>query len=188
MKPLASLAAFAVLTLAGGAAWAQSPPCGARDNVVLADLGLHVINAGFQRRVGCHLSLQASAGLYGPWTVNNNVAGLAGADHDPPGDAIGVGLRLRPFFYPMGRAPAGLWVSPFVQGALLSATRGGQSLTGVGVAAGLSVGWAWLFGERWLLALGLGGQYHTASFAGSAAFPGFARFAPTVDINVGYAF
>lgn len=185
MKHAAVPAALALL-LAGGAASAQ--PCTARPNAVVADLGMHVINVGYQRTLGCLVTVQASAGLYSPWTVNSNVLGLAGGDHDPPGDVIGFVLRGRAFVHPFGTAPGGFWVSPFAQAGAVVATRGGASLAGPALAAGLSVGWTWLPGERWLIGLGLGAQYHTASFDGSAAFPGFARLSPTVDINVGFRF
>jgi hypothetical protein len=184
MRP-ALLAALASL-LATRAAAAQD--CVARPNAVVADLGLHVISLGYQRTRGCVVTVQASAGLYSPWTVNSNVLGLAGADHDPPGDVIGFALRARAFVHPFGTAPGGLWVSPFVQAGPVRATVGGVASGGLAAAAGLSVGWTWLLGERWLLGLGLGAQYHTASFDGSAAFPGFARFSPTVDINVAFRF
>ncbi len=180
--PVASVA-LSVL-FAGSAASAQ--PCARRPNALVADLGLHVINVGYQRTLGCFVTAQASAGLYSPWMVNSNVLGLAGGDHTPAGDVIGVVLRARAFVHPFGTAPGGFWVSPYVQAAVVGATRGGQSLTGPALAAGLSIGWTWLLGERWLLGLGLGAQYHTATFDGAATFPGFARFAPTVDINVGF--
>lgn len=183
MKPSVAPVALALL-LAGGAASAQ--PCARRPDAVVADLGLHVINLGYQRTLGCFVTAQASAGLYSPWTVNANVLGLAGGDHSPAGDVIGAVLRGRAFVYPFGTAPGGFWVSPFVQAAVVGATRDGRSLLGPALAAGLSVGWTWRLGERWLLGLGLGAQYHTATFDGSAAFPGFARFSPTVDINVGF--
>jgi hypothetical protein len=167
---------------------AAAQTCVGRPNAVVADLGLHVINVGYQRTLGCLVTVQASAGLYSPWTVNSNVLGLAGADHDPAGDVIGLVLRARAFVHPLGTAPGGLWVSPFAQAGPVSATRGGASLGGLAVAAGLSVGWTWLPGDRWLVGLGLGAQYHTARFEGSTAFPGFARFSPTVDINAGFRF
>lgn len=180
--------ASASLTLAAATAQAQPSPCTERPDAVVADLGLHVVNVGYQRTLGCYVSVQASAGLYGPWVVNNNVLGLAGADHDPPGDVIGGVLRVRAFVHPFRHAPTGLWVSPFAQGGLVTATRAGASQLGYAFAAGLSVGWTWRLGERWLLALGLGAQYHRVEINGSADFPGFSRFAPTVDINVGYSF
>lgn len=175
------------LLLTPTAAFAQTPrPCDARPNVLLADLGLHVVNVGYQRTVGCHVSLQVSAGLYGPWTINGNVLGLGGGDHSPPGDVIGAVGRLRAFFYLTGDAPGGLWVSPFVQGGPVFATRGDIVIDGSAIAAGASVGYAFTLGQRFLLSLGLGVQYNRASFENSTAFPGFSRVSPTVDINVGY--
>lgn len=41
--------------------------------------------------------------------------GLAGADHDPPGDVIGAVLRGRAFVFLVGAAPGGLSVSPFAR-------------------------------------------------------------------------
>ncbi len=179
------LSPLAAALLAAPSAQAQ-PSCGERPNALVADLGMHVVNVGYQRTLGCYLAAQASAGLYVPWNVNLNVLGL-GEEHDPPGDVAGFVARARVFVFPLGGAPAGLWVSPFAQGGVVRGTRGGETLTGAAFAAGLSVGWTWRLGARWLLGLGFGGQYHTASFEGSAAFPGFARFSPTVDINVAYA-
>lgn len=182
--PRAALAATIASLLFAGSARAQT--CDEPPNAVVADLGLHVISAGYQRSLGCFVTVQSSVGLYGPWMVNNNV--LGGGDHDPPGDVIGFALRGRVFVHPLGTAPGGLWISPFAQAGLVTATRGGVALSGPALAAGLSLGWTFRLGARWLLALGVGAQYHTASFDGSAAFPGFARLAPTVDINVGYRF
>jgi hypothetical protein len=155
---------------------------------VLLDLGLHVVNAGYQRAVGCYLVLQASAGLYAPWLVNNNVLGLAGGDHDPPGDVLGGVVRLRAFITPLGDAPGGLWLSPFAQVGAVRGSRAGGARPGVAFAAGLSVGWAWVIARRVLLAVGVGAQLHLAAFDGTFAFPGFLRAAPTLDLNVGYAF
>jgi hypothetical protein len=183
---------FAGTTLLVGAAAAAEPPdaapCLARPNAAVADLGLHVINVGYQRTLGCYGSAQVSAGLYGPWMVNSNVFGLAGGDHDPPGDVLGGAVRLRPFINPLGSAPTGLWISPFAQAGVVRGTRSSERLVGYAFAAGLSAGWTWRLGERFLLALGVGGQYHRVAFAGDVSFPGFSRFAPTVDINVDYSF
>ena len=162
--------------------------CDERPNALVADLGLHVVNVGYQRSIGCHVALQASAGIYRPWTVNYDVLGLGGGDDDPDGDVGGFVLRVRPFVHPLGAAPTGFWLSPFGQVGPVSATRGGESVSGIAYAAGLSAGYTFSFGERVLLAIGAGAQYHAARLDGSTDFPGFARFAPTLDLNVGYAF
>lgn len=158
-----------------------------RPGAIVADLGLHVVAAGYQRALSPRLALQASAGLYGPWTVNNNVLGNGGGDHDPPGDVLGAMLRARAFVFLWGDAPGGLWLSPFAQVGLVTATVRGEAALGPAWAAGASVGYTVRLGSRWLLALGLGAQYHVAAPGGGASFPGFARVSPTVDINVGYA-
>lgn len=180
------------LTTLGLASMAEAAPneasCGDKPNAIVADLGLHVINVGYQRTLGCYVVAQSSAGLYGPWTVNSNVLGLGGGDQNPPGDVIGFVVRARAFVFPLGHAPGGLWISPYVQGGPVVGTRGGEKHVGPAFASGLSVGWTFRLGERVLLGLGLGGQYHRTSFAGSTARPGFALFGPTVDINVGVRF
>lgn len=178
---LTAFAACAALTRAAGA-----DDCALRPNAIVADLGMHVINAGFQRTLGCHVVAQGSVGLYVPWTVNTNALGLAGGDRDPPGDVAGAVLRGRAFFFPWGAAPTGLWVSPFAQGGPVWGTRGGVSRVGPALAAGLSLGGTFAVGARVLIALGLGAQYHVVTFEGDASPPGFARFSPTVDINVSF--
>lgn len=182
-KPLGLSLAASLVALAPDA----SAVCGERPGAVVADLGLHVVNFGYQRSLGCYLTLQATAGLYVPWTVSSDVLGLGGG-RDGSITVGGLGLRARAFFHPLGSAPSGLWISPFVQGGVVRANPPSGDLYGPAFAAGLSVGWTWRLGERWLLALGLGGQYHRVEIDGRADFPGFSRFAPTVDINVGYSF
>ncbi len=162
-----------------------SAECGERPAAAVADLGLHVVNLGYQRSFGCYLTLQATAGLYVPWMVTNDVFGLGGGRDGSI--AVGaVALRTRAFIHPLGSAPSGLWVSPFVQGGLARAAAPTGDLIGSAFAAGVSVGWTWRLGARWLLGLGLGAQYHRASFQGSTDAPGFSRIGPTVDINVAY--
>lgn len=188
-----TLCAFTVATVAllinsGNANAAEPPPCVMRPNAIVADLGMHVINLGYQRTVNCYFAVQSSAGLYGPWTVNSNVLGLGGGDQNPDGDVIGFVIRGRVFVFPFGRAPGGLWISPYVQRAAVVGTRSDEKIVGAALATGLSVGYTFRLGERWLIGLGLGGQYHRASFAGSTARPGFSLFGPTLDINVGFRF
>ena len=157
-----------------------------RPSAVVADLGLHVVNAGYQRTLNCTVALQVSAGLYGPWTVNKNVAGLAGGDRDA--DVVGAVLRTRLFVFLRRRAPLGPWLSPFVQGGLVRATVAGETQSGNALAGGLAVGWTFRVARRWLLALGAGAQLHRVSVDGSTDDPGFARLGPHVDINVNYTF
>jgi len=172
-------------------ALAQPVPCNERPHALVADLGQHVVNLGYQRTLGCYVAVQASAGLYVPWIVNRNVFGQGDASQ-PNGDVFGTVVRARAFVFPLGTAPSGLWVSPFVQAGWVGASRrgeaGGDSLSGHALAAGLTAGWTFRLGRRFLLGLGFGGQYHRAVFGGSTAFPGFGRFATTVDINVAYRF
>ncbi len=161
----------------------QSPETELPKNVALADLGLHVINVGYQRTVHPHVALQASIGLYTPWTQNINLLGLSGEANR--GDCTGYVLRVRPFFYLIKEAPRGLWVSPFVQGALAYQTAGSETVWGQVWAGGASVGWAWLPFDRLHIVFGLGGQFHASVFSKG---PQFARFYPTLDGSLGWAF
>ncbi len=183
-----ALATAALLANMGETSAAEPPPCVMRPNALVADLGLHVINLGYQRTINCYFVVQSSAGLYGPWTVNSNVLGLGGGTQNPDGDVIGFVIRGRVFVFPFGHAPGGLWISPYAQRAAVLGTRANEKLVGPALATGLSVGWTFRLGERWLLGLGLGGQYHHVSFAGSTTRPGFSLFGPTVDINLGVRF
>lgn len=187
---VSSVAVFSTIMLFTSAAEAAptTAPCAEKPNAIVADLGLHVINVGYQRTFGCYFAAQSSAGLYGPWTVNSNVLGLGGGDQNPPGDVIGFVVRGRVFVFPLGHAPGGFWISPYIQGGPVSGTRTGEKLVGPAFASGLSLGWTFRLGERVLLGLGLGGQYHRTSFARSPARPGFSLFGPTVDINLGVRF
>ncbi|HVK70758.1 MAG TPA: hypothetical protein VM694_40160 [Polyangium sp.] len=178
----------AAVLLIASAAHAEEPSCAERPNAVVADLGLHVVNAGYQRVFGCHVTVQATAGLYGPWTVTQNVLGLGGGDRTPDEDVIGMVLRGRVFFHPLGRAPGGLWISPYTQAGPVRSRVASEKIWGPAFAAGLSAGWTWRLGNHVLLGLGLGAQYHRASFLGRTARPGFSLFGPTVDINVGFRF
>ncbi|MCU0686669.1 MAG: DUF3575 domain-containing protein [Polyangiaceae bacterium] len=162
-------------------------PCVRQPNLLVADLGLHVVNAAYQRTLSCAFSAQIGAGLYVPWVVNRDVFGLGGGDRSPPDDVAGFVVRGRGFFHLANDPQAGPWLSPFAQAGPVRATRDDRSVRGRALAAGLSAGWAFAFGTHWRLALGAGVQYHVAQFGDSAARPGFARLGPTIDINLGYA-
>jgi hypothetical protein len=181
----ASLAA-ALLAYGEAAAADEASSCVRRPNQIIADLGLHVVNGGYQRALGCTFSAQMSAGLYVPWTVNRDVFGLGGGNRSPPDDVAGLIVRGRGFVHLAGDPQAGPWLSPFVQGGVARATRADERVWGRALAGGLSAGWTFAFGERWRLALGAGAQYHVAQFGETAARPGFARFGPTIDVNVGF--
>ena len=152
-------------------------------NLVLADVGLHVVGLGFQRSFTPQVAVQLSASLYVPWTQSQNFLGAAGSSS--LGDVAGVIARLRVFVYPGACAPTGFWLSPFVQAGLANETRDGVKQQGTVWAAGTSAGWGWLFFDYLHLALGLGVQFHASKFPRG---PGFERFYPQVEANLGYAF
>lgn len=176
-----------VLVSAGSAA--ARPAEEIRDrtpNVLLADLGLHVLGVGLQRTLGPRLAVQLALDSYTPWTQNENLFGLSGARHE--GDVTGAVVRGRFFFYPRAKPPTGLWLSPFAQVGPAWATVGDETRVGTVWAAGLSAGYGWLFSDVWNLGLGAGAQYHAADFDGGTDGPSYGRWYPTLDAIVGYCF
>jgi opacity protein-like surface antigen len=162
-------------------------------NVVLADLGLHVIGAGYQRTLAPGIALQLDLESYTPWTQSTN---LFGASDGYQGDLSGVALRFRPIFFGLfgtgakdgDGAPTGVWCSPFGQFGIARASRGGDVRTGHVWALGAGAGYSWLLWGRFAILLGAGGQYHVANIPGGDSIPSFKRFYPTLDGNAGYAF
>ena len=193
---LTALLRAASLLLAGTfASGARAEPtslssCTKYPNAIVADVGLHVVNAGFQRTLNCYLVLQTSAGLYVPWMVNANVLGLGGGDRPPPGiwDVAGFVVRARPFLFPVGTAPTGFWISPFLQAGFVRGATVTANFSGFATAGGASIGGTFRLGSRVLIALGGGAQFHVAWFRGNTDRPGFALPGPTVDINAAYSF
>ena len=169
---------LAALVLLGGAAHARAP--GPPKNTLLLDLGLHVIGAGYQRTVSGRVALSVTAGLYDPWTTTDEV-----------GDIRGGYLRIRPYVFVVGAAPSGLWISPFVQAAMVSAhlakTAGG-SKPGGAFAFGAALGYAFLFGDWLHLSLGAGGQYHYVEVASDERSPAFHGLHWHIDATLGVAF
>ncbi|CAN5211659.1 hypothetical protein BH11MYX1_BH11MYX1_31720 [soil metagenome] len=142
-------------------------------NIMLADLGLHVVGVGYQRTVSDHVALQLAAESYTPWTQEDTFF-----------EVQGFVVRARPMLYMRAQTPTGWWLSPFGQAGVASASRG----NGVAWAVGASVGYAWLLAEHVHVALGLGGQYARAGIPGGSSRPAFAEVWPTIDGSIGYAF
>ena len=89
--------AGATLVLAPSVAHAEP-----NKNVVLADLGLHVVGAGYERVLSGGVAVQGALEWYVPWTQGG-----------PTATALqGIALRARLFFHPGGNAPNGFWISP----------------------------------------------------------------------------
>lgn len=190
MRTRLGIAAFLGLSTLLAPALAAAEDCDARGGALVADLGLHVIAVGYQHTLDCQLVVQASTGLYAPWTVDRDVFGLGGGNRPEAADVRGIMGRVRFFAFPWGDAPRGPWLSPYAQAGWASGSVEGEAeaQTGGAFAAGLSAGYTMSLGERWLLGLGLGGQYHLVALNRDTRYPGFLRFGPTVDINVDYAF
>jgi hypothetical protein len=155
---------------------AATPP--RKRNAVQADLGLAVIGLGYERVVGDHVSLQPSLHIFGTWF---------GPIVDEPRFA-GFGGQLRASFFPLGEAPTGLYVAPFVRAERVSTEASGVSGSTVGWSAGAFVGWSFALGERWNIRLGAGAQYmrYVARVAGARV--AFDTPFPAIDAIVGYRF
>lgn len=164
---------------------APASPPGAR--VIVADLGQHVLGLGYQVRLASFASVQVAADYYQPWTQNIDFLGLSG-DANKGGDLRGLVARGRFFFHPLGDAPTGLWVSPFVQGGVGFGLRDGERRAGPVWAFGQSIGWTWRVAEVILLGLGAGVQHHAARIPGGEGPPSFGRIYPQLDIQAGWAF
>ena len=146
-------------------------------NLVLLDLGLHVVGAGYQRTLGPEWAVQVDLDSWTPWTEETHAT-----------DASGLIVRARATWYAFGTAPTGLWFSPFVQGGAARATVDGEVKTGPTWALGASVGYAWLLFGHLHLSVGAGGQFNQLHFQDGEAKPGFAQFWPTLDGTLGWAF
>jgi len=158
----------ALLLAAGSVRPARANP----DNVVLADVGLHVVGVGYQRTVAQHLALQLAAESYTPWTQEDRFF-----------EVQGFVVRARPMIY-LTEAPRGWWLSPFGQLGIGTADRG----TGTLWAVGVSLGYAWLVWDHLHVAVGAGVQYDQARIEGGSGRPAFAEVWPQIDGSVGYAF
>lgn len=166
---------------------ASERPTPRGERVLVADLGQHVLGVGYQARLADWASAQIAADYYQPWTQNIDFLGLSG-DADKGGDLRGAVVRGRFFFHPLGGAPTGLWISPFVQAGVGFGLRDGERRAGPVWAFGESVGWTWRVADVILLGLGGGVQYHAARIPGGSGPPSFGRIYPQLDIQAGWAF
>lgn len=186
LRPLAAALAFASIAHASTAR-ADEPRAESHPDMLVADLGQHVVGIGYQRSISPYLAGQIAASYYQPWTQNINFLGLSG-DANKGGDLRGAILRGRVFIHPFGAAPTGLWISPFVQAGVGWGLRNDERRAGPLSAAGLSIGYSGMITKSVLLGGGLGIQYHAARIAGGDTPPSFSRFYPQVEIQLGYVF
>lgn len=182
-----------VLLLLAALAWPaqaqaeEASPAPLPHEMLVADLGQHVVGFGYQRSTSRWVAAQLVGAYYQPWTQNINFLGLSG-DANKGGDLRGVIARARVFFHPFGEAPTGMWISPFAQAGVGWGLRNGERRAGPVTAAGVSIGYSALLGQSVLLGGGLGVQYHAADIPGGDGPPRFSRYYPQVDIQLGYLF
>lgn len=146
-------------------------------NLVLADLGLHVVGLGYQRTLSPWLAGQIDVDSYTPWTATDGFF-----------DVRGIVLRARAVFYPWQAAPTGVWLSPFEQCGPASGDRGKVNDSGFACAVGASAGYSVLVARVLHVSLGVGAQYHVVHLSGGASAPAFRGFHQQLDASVGYAF
>lgn len=154
------------LVLAAGSARANP------DNILVADLGLHVVGVGYQRTFSDHFAFQIDADSYTPWTQEDQFF-----------EVQGFVVRVRPVWY-LHEAPRGWWLSPFGQLGVATADRGSGPVWAIGASAG----YAWLVADHLHVAIGAGVQYDQARIPGGSARPAFAELWPQLDGTIGYAF
>jgi hypothetical protein len=185
---LASFVSLATVAVAPHARAAEEAPKEFTPRTALAfDLGQHVVGVGLQRTDSRWMSVQGVVAYYQPWTQNINFLGLSG-DADKGGDLRGAIIRVRAFLHPMGDAPTGLWITPFIQGGIGWGLRNDVRIPGPVAAAGASVGYTGRITTSWLLGGGLGAQYHLAAIPDGNGPPSFSRFYPQVEIHAAYMF
>ena len=185
------MAAFALALSLAGAETARAedslPPRPLPADMLVADLGQHVVGVGYQRSTSRWVAAQITASYYQPWTQNIDFLGLSGTANKG-GDLRGVIGRARVFFHPFGAAPTGPWFSPFAQAGVGWGLRNGERVAGPVSAVGASIGYSALLGSSVLLGGGFGFQYHAAKIPGGDGPPRFSRYYPQVDIQLGYLF
>lgn len=138
------LVVFVVLLGSASTASANKP-----HDLIQADLGLSVIQLGYEHRLGEHVAASLSAGVFGsyflPWfDLGDKVVGLGG------------GVRVTWFARNEGR---GFYVAPYVRGHRVSGDHDAMHGTGFGFAAGAFAGWAFGIGDKIDIRTGLGAQF-----------------------------
>lgn len=181
------LVAAVVMTAATNAHGQESTEKKTHEQMLVADLGMHVIGIGYQHMASRWVAGQIALDYYQPWTQNIDFLGLSG-ESNKGGDLRGVMARARVFFHPFGAAPTGLWISPFAQAGIGWGRRNGERVPGPISAAGVSVGYSILLGSSVLLGGGMGLQIHAARIPRGDGPPSFSRFYPQVEIQLGYVF
>jgi hypothetical protein len=135
---------FLVVMLVCGSAAAELRP------QVQADLGLTVIQLAYEEPIGAHWALQLEGGIFGtyflPWfDLGDDVRGIGG------------GVRPTWFARSCGRGP---YVAPYLRVSRITGEdEADVEHNGVGLAAGVFVGWAFGLTDRLDLRVGVGAQY-----------------------------
>ncbi len=143
--------AFVVALLVTSSALAESVPEGPHlQRQIQADVGLTVINLGYEEPIAKHWAFQVEGGIFGtyflPWfDLGDEVRGWGG------------GTRLTWFARECGRGP---YIAPYLRVNRISGDdEAGVAHTGFGIAAGVFAGWAFRLHERLDLRVGIGAQY-----------------------------
>lgn len=120
----------------------RAPP----SSLVQADLGLAILGIGYERVLSPRFSVRVTGQYNRPWYTESDLHSAA--------------LEVRPFYFPLGRGPGGLYLSPYARVAFVRAQDGAaEPVTGPGWTAGATVGYGFRLPKRMLLRLGGGFQY-----------------------------
>lgn len=165
----ASLAAWAAADLSAAPQKPDGKPAEKERNGIYADLGLFVVGVGYERVLGTHLAVEASAHYYTPWLIDPDVSGYGG--------------QLRTSWFLVGDAPWGWYAAVFFRGERVRDAYGhrGTARSGGGV-----LGYAFHVFGRYNFRLGLGAQQ--LRYELDHRPPVVRSPFPTVDIEIGRPF
>ncbi len=154
-------------------------PCAApvqRHAEIVADLGLSVIQAGYEHPIGRHFAVAVTAGVFGtyflPWfDLGDNVIGVGG------------GVRGTWFARETGH---GFYVAPYIRAHRVSGKHDGMDGTGPGFSAGAFAGWALGIGSKLDVRIGVGAQYIYQRIETDAGKQTSSTPFLALDLDVGY--
>ncbi len=107
-------------------------------------------------------------------------------------EVFGFGVSAGARFYLFGDAPRGMFLSPEVSAAWVSAKTSSAEGSGSGFGVAALVGYQWLIADHFAISLGIGARYYAvsvnASSGSSSAIYDVAGFLPAARIALGGAF
>jgi hypothetical protein len=161
-----------LLTSVATVARAQEPEEPRPTSIVVADLSLGVIGAGYCHVLVPEVALEVVAHYYQPWYHADSIFGLGG--------------EVRAYLHPYRDAPDGFYVSPGVRVDWVHDERTAIVRDGIGTSIRVTAGAAFRLFDMMLIRLGAGGQVEIAELGDATA--SFVELRPAIDIQLGLAF